>query len=48
MAEEGFRERGELGELDGAKEDGVEEETSGRVGPEEDAIGVEGGVSGKR
>jgi hypothetical protein len=41
-------ERGELGELGGAEDDGIEEETSARVGPEEEAIGAEGGVSGKR
>jgi hypothetical protein len=50
IAEEGFetRERGELGELGGAEDEGIEEEISARVNPKEEAIGAEGGVSGKR
>jgi hypothetical protein len=42
------REQGELGELGGVEDDGIEEERSARVGPEEEAIGADGGVSGKR
>jgi hypothetical protein len=50
IAEEGSKigEQGELGELGGAEDEGIEGETSARVGPTEEAIGVEGGVSGKR
>jgi hypothetical protein len=50
IAEEGSEtgEQGELGELGGAEDDDIEEETSARVGPKEEAIGAEGGVSGKR
>jgi hypothetical protein len=50
IAEEGSetREQGELGELGGAEDEGIEGETSERVGPKEEAIGAEGGVSGKR
>jgi hypothetical protein len=50
IAEEGSqtRERGELGELGGAEDEGIEEETSARVGPKEEAIGAEGGVLGKK
>jgi hypothetical protein len=46
IAEEGSEtgERGELGELGGSEDEGIKEETSARVGPEEEAIGAEGGV----
>jgi hypothetical protein len=50
IAEKGSEtgERGELGKLGGAEDEGIEGETSARVGPKEEAIGAEGGVSGKR
>jgi hypothetical protein len=50
IAEEGTEagEQGELGELGGAEDNDIEGAISARVGPEEEAIGTEGSMSGKR
>jgi hypothetical protein len=37
----------EVGELGREEDNGVEGETSARIGPEGGSIGIEGGVSGK-